>query len=148
MQRGTGRLLGQFRERGPVMGQQRLVRRHDRLARRQRRLHRSFRNAVRSADQFEKDVDPVVFRQRDRIIEPAQTRSIDPPIFRPVPRDDGIHLQRTTGPRRDPRILVHQIPERCRSDRSKTRNTELEGFFAGHGVVLSKGAFSRCNPAA
>ena len=66
----------QFRQRQPVLGEQRLVRGDDVLACRERRFHRGARGALIAAHQLDENVDVGRVRQRHRVVEHFERREM------------------------------------------------------------------------
>src|SRR5262249_60916523 len=86
--------LGERRERGPVMGEQRLVGGDHMLVGTQCRLHRLLGDALLAADQLDEGVDLWIAGERNRIGDEAKAGSVYVAVLVPIERRNGHDLDR------------------------------------------------------
>ena len=114
--------LGQGRQLGAVLGDQRLVGGDDRLAGVERGFDRGLRRAVRAADQFDEDVDVRRLRQFDRIVVPGQIRDIERTRPRARARRNAGHHSLAAG--RSEAGLIRQEVQQAAADRTQARDAD------------------------
>ena len=131
----TMRPLRGLGERRAVMGEQRLVGRHQMLAVGESRLRERPRGALRPADQFDDDIDGGVGGERSGVIPPLDPAERDPAILALVARRDRNHLDRPARPLLEQRCVVAQEREHATADRAQSGNGDTERLSHGGGLL-------------
>src|SRR5204863_5176414 len=137
-------LLSHARERGAVMGQQRLVRGHDSTPALDRRFDALARDSFDTAYQLDEDVSLRLPRHFDGVAEPGDRPKIDAAIAAAVTRRDGYDADRTTGPPLDQFCILRQQPHHARADGAEAGNRNRKRLGRGHELwTLTDGEIGR-----
>ena len=131
--------LGERRQRQPVLGEQRLVRRDDVMAGGERGLDRVLRGAVAAADELDDAVDLPRAREIDRIVEPGMARDVDAARLGPVARRDRRDPDRAAAALGERVVLARKDPHHRRADRAEAGDADAKGLQ--HALVRRAGLF-------
>ena len=129
----TMRPLRGLGERRAVMGEQRLVGRHQMLAVGESRLRERPRGALRPADQLDDDIHGGEGGERPGVIPPLEPFERDPAILALVTRRDRDHLDRPARPLLEQLCVVAQEREHAAADRAQSGNGDAQGVSHGAG---------------
>src|SRR6185369_2371048 len=121
-------LLGQRSELDATLGEQCLVRRYHRFAGGKRRLDCACRRIAGAANQFDKDVDARLARERDRVGEPLHTFEVDAAILALRTRADGDDLDGTPATRGEHLALARHLGNQGGADRAQSGDAHSQSF--------------------
>ena len=121
-------LLGQRRELGAVMGQQRLVCRDDMFAVAQGGLHQTARNTARATDQLDHDVDVGRGGERQRIALPAHCRKVDVALPGLGTRAYRHQPERPAAAQRQQAVVLGQKLDHAGANSAEAGDADFEGL--------------------
>ena len=119
-------LLGERGERGPVMGEQRLVGGDHMLAGAERRLDRVLGGALLAADQLDENVDVGIAGELDRVGDEAEAGDVGVAVLAPVARRHGHDLDRPADALGKGWATLGEKSQDPASDRAETGEPEFQ----------------------